>query len=84
MKNYSKPALSFEQQVDKLEARGLIVTDRINAAKILTCISYYRFSGYCYPFRQRDQNGQILDDIVAGTSWEEIVRFLNLTDIYGY
>jgi abortive infection bacteriophage resistance protein len=75
MKNYTKPALSFALQVDKLEARGLIVADRINAAKILTCISYYRFSAYCYPFRQRDQNGQILDDIVAGTSWEEIVRF---------
>lgn len=72
-KPYTKPALSFEQQVAKLVARGLIVADPSAAASKLACISYYRLSGYCYPFRQRDADGQVLDNLVEGTTWEQIL-----------
>lgn len=72
-KPYIKPALSFEQQIEKLIARGLVIADPTAAASKLACISYYRLSGYCYPFRRREANGQILDDFVAGTKWEQIL-----------
>lgn len=75
MKNYIKPALTFEQQVNQLEARGLIISDRLKAVKTLTYISYYRFSGYCYPFRKYDENKKISDDLIEGTTWDEIIRF---------
>lgn len=73
MKNYTKPALTFEQQVEQLETRGLIISDRLNAIKTLTFISYYRLSGYCYPFRKYDENKKITDDFIAGTTWDEII-----------
>jgi abortive infection bacteriophage resistance protein len=72
-KPYAKPVLSFEQQVAKLVARGLVISDPTAAASKLACISYYRLSGYCYPFRQRGANGQVLDTLVAGTTWEQIL-----------
>lgn len=72
-KPYIKPALSFEQQMAKLVTRGLVIKNPVAAAIKLACISYYRLSGYCYPFRQREAHGQISDNLVAGTTWEQIL-----------
>lgn len=52
---YSKPALTFDQQVALLEGRGLIVEDRGKARATLARISYYRLSAYWYPFRAGDK-----------------------------
>lgn len=60
---YNKPALTLEEQLQKLEARGMLVTDRENALKQLASISYYRLSGYCYPFRQRDDEGNVTNAV---------------------
>jgi abortive infection bacteriophage resistance protein len=47
---YVKPSLSYEQQAELLISRGLQAnqTDLISSLK---SISYYRLSGYLYPFR---------------------------------
>jgi abortive infection bacteriophage resistance protein len=47
---YQKPSLSFEQQADLLISRGLIA-DRSFLVETLKRVSYYRLSGYLYPFR---------------------------------
>jgi abortive infection bacteriophage resistance protein len=47
---HDKPALTFEQQLDKLIARGLVVNDRQKALHYLSHINYYRFAGYLLPF----------------------------------
>jgi abortive infection bacteriophage resistance protein len=58
---YSKPWKSFDEQLDLLISRGLIVTDRTKALEYLQRIGYYRLSGYWYPFRQRSGPVVVLD-----------------------
>lgn len=50
---YSKPWLSVEEQLIKLQIQGLAVTDKQRAEQALRRIGYYRLSGYWYPFRER-------------------------------
>lgn len=50
---YDKPWKSYEDQLDQLIQRGMIVTDRARALHYLERIGYYRLSGYWYPFRER-------------------------------
>lgn len=50
---YLKPWKSYEEQLEQLIARGMIVTDHAKALDYLERIGYYRLSGYWYPFRER-------------------------------
>lgn len=50
--SYGKPWLSVADQVSKLEARGLQVTNRSDAESFLRHVNYYRFAGYCLAFEQ--------------------------------
>lgn len=47
---FSKPPLSFHEQVELLISRGLNVTDLDDAAKILSNINYYRLGTYSWSF----------------------------------
>ncbi|MFA4836703.1 MAG: Abi family protein [Dehalococcoidia bacterium] len=64
---YLKPALTFEQQADKLLERGL-VADRTELLARLKSVSYYRLSGYWFPLRQPD------DTFKEGTSLTTVWR----------
>ncbi|MCY0967347.1 Abi family protein [Parathalassolituus penaei] len=59
---YSRPWLSFPDQLAKLKSRGVIVTDDAAALKSLEQFGYYRLSAYWYPFRVRefDARGKLL------------------------
>lgn len=48
-KTYSKPPLTYQEQLDLLKSRGLIVEDEKKALHLLAHLSYYRFSAYLYP-----------------------------------
>ncbi|MDQ8198188.1 Abi family protein [Pelagicoccus enzymogenes] len=48
---YEKSALTFEEQADKLLARGL-EAEKAELVARLQAVSYYRLSGYLYPFRK--------------------------------
>ena len=48
-RTYSKTPKTFEEQVELLKNRGLIITNEIKAAKVLNYISYNRLSNYWYP-----------------------------------
>lgn len=50
---FTKPFLTYEQQADQLITRGL-VADRATLISHLQSVSYYRLSGYWYPFRKTD------------------------------
>lgn len=52
---YLKPWLSIEEQLRKLEGRGLIVSDRAAAGRFLKYINYYRFAGYALKFQYWDE-----------------------------
>jgi abortive infection bacteriophage resistance protein len=49
--HYSKPPISFQQQVNKLKTRGLQFNNEPNAILHLSNISYYRLRAYTYPFQ---------------------------------
>ena len=53
--HYTKPALSFDQQLDLLRQRGLSVADNARALHWLRQISYYRLSAYCLPFKEGER-----------------------------
>lgn len=81
---YTKPWISFTEQLDQLIARGLEVTDKPRALDYLERIGYYRLSGYWYPFRERsgalcllDNKGRsgkvcclVLDEFQAGAHFQ--------------
>ena len=51
--SYDKPWKSYQEQLELLTQRGLIITDTEKALHYLERIGYYRLSGYLYPFRER-------------------------------
>jgi abortive infection bacteriophage resistance protein len=54
MKPYTKKALTIDEQIAKLESRGLIIPDRDKAAHYLRNISYYRLSAYMLAYQAKD------------------------------
>jgi abortive infection bacteriophage resistance protein len=70
-RRYLKPALSYDQQIDLLERRGLVIGDRARAMRWLSRTNYYRFSAYLFPFRNSD------DTYAAGTSFDLICTTYN-------
>lgn len=62
---YTKPPLTFEQQVCLLCKRGM-VGDTEQMQQHLSTVSYYRLSGYWHPFRAHD------DSFKPGTTFEEV------------
>lgn len=74
MKPYDKPWLSYEDQLNKLKQRGLIVTDEDKAISYLERIGYYRLSGYWFPFKERDNNKQVLDDFKPNACFKNVIN----------
>lgn len=56
---YSKPALSYADQLQQLKDRGLIVKSDSKALHLLENISYYRLSGYWYPMLAEPKTAHI-------------------------
>jgi len=67
-KPYTKQWLSYSDQVSQLVSRGLVVPDPLAAAKLLSHISYYRFSGFCLAFESARHT------FVAGTTFQDVVE----------
>lgn len=70
---YSKPPLTFLEQIEHLETRGMRFQDKKYAAQKLSSISYYRLSGYWYPFKSKDSNTQITNQFINDTHFSEII-----------
>lgn len=66
---YEKTWLSYEQQADQLISRGMSC-DRENLIEHLRCVSYYRLSGYWYPFQQ---NNHFKEGTLFSTVWNRYV-----------
>ncbi|MCF6258150.1 MAG: Abi family protein [Gammaproteobacteria bacterium] len=71
---YNKPALTFEQQLQKLEAYGMVIENQEAALKQLSSISYYRLSGYWYPFKLRDEQGNVTSQFEEGASFDQALE----------
>jgi len=64
---YEKPALTLEQQVERLINRGMEGDPPLMAER-LAVVNYYRLSGYSFPFRNEDGTFK------PGTSFETVWR----------
>lgn len=63
--HYSKPALTFDEQLDLLRQRGLSIPDADRAMRWLVKVSYYRLSAYFLPFKDGDT-------FLAGTDFNDV------------
>lgn len=64
---YSKPHLSYQDQLSKLKSRGLTVNDEPKALHLLEHLSYYRLSGYWFPFL----SDKVKHQFKAGSTFED-------------
>lgn len=48
---YSKAATTIEEQIVKLQKRGLIIADESVAKHFLLNVGYYRLAGYWWPMQ---------------------------------
>ena len=73
----SKKHLTVPEQVALLRARGMLIADDEQCAKMLETLGYYRLSGYWYQFRIRiEDEGSVetLEEFIPGTDFEDILR----------
>ncbi|MDY2737403.1 hypothetical protein [Intestinibacter sp.] len=61
-----KKPKTFDEQIELLESRGLLIEDKIKTKFILQNINYYRFTAYLINFKNED------DSYVEGTTFNEI------------
>jgi len=78
---YTKPPLSVQEQIELLKSRGLHITDEARAGRYLHNISYYRLSGYMYPYladkkQHRYKTGTVFDDILNLYRFDRELRLL--------
>lgn len=76
-KQYTKPALSIEQQVNFLMSQGLQIANTELAYHVLSTVSYYRFSSYLLPFKLPHQNG-------TPRQFNKIVTFEQVWQLYQF
>ncbi|ASJ75749.1 Abi family protein [Granulosicoccus antarcticus] len=84
--DYSKPALSFKQQVALLSDRGLTIGDSRKAEIFLSHTNYYRLAAYTIPYQIGNGNHQFvqgthLDRIIADYEFDRSLRLLLLDAI---
>lgn len=64
---YTKPPLTYPQQIALMESRGLVIGDKARTQRYLGEISYYRLSAYSLPYQQ------VKDTFNAGTTFENVL-----------
>jgi abortive infection bacteriophage resistance protein len=64
---YTKTPLSFQEQIDLLKNRGLLIPNEDKALRHLQGISYYRLSAYFLPYQLAK------DTFNTGTTFEQII-----------
>jgi abortive infection bacteriophage resistance protein len=69
---FNKKSTSVQEQIELLSTRGMIISDRREAAHFLQFISYYRLSGYFFHFQNRDGT-ENKEKFVPGVSFEKII-----------
>lgn len=72
-----KKPLTFDEQIEKLECHGIIISDRKKAKAILKRVNYYRFTGYALQFR-KDPAGS---DYREGTDFETVYHLYKVDEI---
>lgn len=74
-----KPFKTFEEQIEILKSRGLVIQDEAFAIDVLSKINYYRFSGYAFLRQNKKSDGQ---KFVQGTTFESIYALYEFDQLY--
>jgi len=69
-RDFTKPAKTFEEQVQLLQSRGMIIGDVQEAIFYLQHLNYYRLSAYWLPFELDHKNHQFELD----TKFEDVLK----------
>ncbi len=67
---FNKPAKTFDEQVEILENRGIIIQDKESAVHYLSHLNYYRFGAYWLPFEADHKSHHFK----AGVTFEDILN----------
>lgn len=67
-----KKWLSYDEQLELLSQRGMLIEDPTYASEVLSCVSYYRLSGYFRYWQKDPDYGD--DTFIEGTSFNRIFR----------
>lgn len=84
---YSKPALSYAEQIKRLKERGLLIPNKDKATHLLQNLSYYRLSGYWYPLLREPKSdhqfkeGASFDTAFQLYCFDRELRLLTLKEI---
>ncbi len=87
MTHFCKPSHSLDEQLAKLQARGLEIPDTVRARRYLANISYYRLSAYTRPFYVPNTEahcfltGTRFDDVLSLYVFDRELRLLLLDAI---
>jgi abortive infection bacteriophage resistance protein len=84
MTTYKKPPLTISQQIEKLEQRGLTVSNHQQTQQCLTNVGFYRLSAYFIPYEEPHpdkrnhqlQDGTEFDDIFKLYTFDQRLRLL--------
>ena len=81
--HYTKPALTFDEQMDLLRQRGLTIPDADRSKRWLQKVSYYRLSAYCLPFKDGEafRAGTDFNDVAGLYIFDRKLRLLVLDAI---
>lgn len=71
---YSKGPISYEEQIERLKNRGLVVNDKEEALHYLEHVGYYRLAGYWWPL-QSDKEKHV---------FKEDATFSQVVDLYNF
>ncbi len=71
--SYSKVHKTFDEQINILKQRKLIIPNNYFALSKLQRINYYRLSAYFLPF-QHNKDGDKKDDFLDSSSFEDIIQ----------
>lgn len=67
-----KDWLSFDDQLELLAGRGMCIEDECTAVQVLSCVSYYRLSGYFRYWQKDPEYGD--NNFIPGTSFSRIYQ----------
>ena len=84
---YQKPHLTFDDQLDLLDGRGLAIPDRDSARAALRSIGYYRLSAYLYPLRKwlpDDERGTASPASHRSNEFVEGAEFRHAVDLWNF
>ena len=68
--DFTKPARTWDEQIDLLRSRGLHIPDREQARHYLSHINYYRLTGYRLPFEADGSTRRVK----AQTSFDDVLN----------